>query len=85
VRAVEAESDGVVGQGLGLLDPAELRLGIDEAPDEPGAGEPVGPERLARDPGAAAQRRSNSERELLTEAEKTFDLLYEAYYPAPKS
>jgi hypothetical protein len=32
-----------------------------------------------------AQRRSNSERELLTEAEKTFDLLYEAYYPAPKS
>jgi hypothetical protein len=32
-----------------------------------------------------AQRRSNSERELLMEAEKTFDLLYEAYYQAPKS
>ena len=30
-----------------------------------------------------AQRRSNSEKELLTEAEKTFDLLYEAYYPPP--
>ena len=32
-----------------------------------------------------AQRRSNSERELITEAEKTFDLLYEAYYQAPKN
>ena len=32
-----------------------------------------------------AQRRSNSERELLGEAEKTFDLLYEAYYQAPKA
>ena len=32
-----------------------------------------------------AQRRSASERELLAEAEKTFDLLYEAYYQAPKS
>jgi hypothetical protein len=31
-----------------------------------------------------AQRRSNSEKELLAEAEKTFDLLYEAYYPPPK-
>jgi len=32
-----------------------------------------------------AQRRSNTEKELLTEAEKTFDLLYEAYYPPPKN
>jgi hypothetical protein len=32
-----------------------------------------------------AQRRSNSEAELLAEAEKTFDLLYEAYYTPPKS
>jgi hypothetical protein len=32
-----------------------------------------------------AQRRSNSETELLAEAEKTFDLLYEAYYQPPKS
>jgi hypothetical protein len=32
-----------------------------------------------------AQRRSNSEKELLAEAEKTFDLLYEAYCPAPKN
>ncbi|HSA88996.1 MAG TPA: chromate resistance protein ChrB domain-containing protein [Burkholderiales bacterium] len=32
-----------------------------------------------------AQRRSNSEKELLAEAEKTFDLLYEAYYPAPRT
>lgn len=32
-----------------------------------------------------AQRRSNSEGELVAEAEKTFDLLYEAYYQAPKS
>ena len=32
-----------------------------------------------------AQRRSNDEKELLTEAEKTFDLLYEAYYPTPKN
>jgi hypothetical protein len=31
-----------------------------------------------------AQRRSNSETELLAEAEKTFDLLYEAYYQPPK-
>ena len=31
-----------------------------------------------------AQRRSNSEKELLAEAEKTFDLLYEAYYQGPK-
>jgi hypothetical protein len=31
-----------------------------------------------------AQRRSNSEAELLAEAEKTFDLLYEAYFEAPK-
>jgi hypothetical protein len=31
-----------------------------------------------------AQRRSSSERELLAEAEKTFDLLYEAYYQPPK-
>ena len=32
-----------------------------------------------------AQRRSNSETELLAEAEKTFDLLYEAYYQPPKT
>jgi hypothetical protein len=32
-----------------------------------------------------AQRRSNSEAELLSEAEKTFDLLYEAYYQPPKN
>jgi hypothetical protein len=32
-----------------------------------------------------AQRRSTSETELLAEAEKTFDLLYEAYYQAPKN
>jgi hypothetical protein len=32
-----------------------------------------------------AQRRSNSESELLAEAEKTFDLLYEAYYQPPKT
>ena len=32
-----------------------------------------------------AQRRSNSENELLAEAEKTFDLLYEAYYPPLKN
>jgi hypothetical protein len=32
-----------------------------------------------------AQRRSNSEKELLAEAEKTFDLLYEAYYPPHKN
>jgi hypothetical protein len=32
-----------------------------------------------------AQRRSNSEKELLAEAEKTFDLLYDAYYPPPKN
>jgi hypothetical protein len=32
-----------------------------------------------------AQRRSTSETELLAEAEKTFDLLYEAYYQPPKA
>jgi hypothetical protein len=32
-----------------------------------------------------AQRRSNSDAELLAEAEKTFDLLYEAYYQPPKN
>ncbi len=32
-----------------------------------------------------AQRRSTSEPELLSEAEKTFDLLYEAYYQPPKT
>jgi hypothetical protein len=32
-----------------------------------------------------AQRRSAGESELLTEAEKTFDLLYEAYYQPPKT
>jgi hypothetical protein len=32
-----------------------------------------------------AQRRSTSEAELLAEAEKTFDLLYEAYDQAPKT
>ena len=32
-----------------------------------------------------AQRRSTSEQELLAEAEKTFDLLYEAYYQPPKN
>jgi hypothetical protein len=32
-----------------------------------------------------ATRRSNSEDELLAEAEKTFDLLYEAYFDAPKN
>jgi len=32
-----------------------------------------------------AQRRSNGEAELVAEAEKTFDLLYEAYYQAPKA
>jgi hypothetical protein len=31
-----------------------------------------------------AQRRSTSETELIAEAEKTFDLLYEAYYQPPK-
>jgi hypothetical protein len=30
-----------------------------------------------------ARRRSNSEEELLSESEKTFDLLYEAYFEAP--
>jgi hypothetical protein len=32
-----------------------------------------------------AMRRSSNETELLAEAEKTFDLLYEAYYQAPKN
>ena len=32
-----------------------------------------------------AQRRSASETELIAEAEKTFDLLYEAYYQPPKT
>ena len=32
-----------------------------------------------------AQRRSTSDAELLSEAEKTFDLLYEAYYQPPKN
>jgi hypothetical protein len=32
-----------------------------------------------------AQRRSSTEAELLGEAEKTFDLLYEAYYQPPKN
>ena len=32
-----------------------------------------------------AMRRSNSDSELLAEAEKTFDLLYEAYYQPPKT
>jgi len=32
-----------------------------------------------------AQRRSTSEAELLAEVEKTFDLLYEAYYQPPKA
>ena len=32
-----------------------------------------------------AMRRSNSDAELLAEAEKTFDLLYEAYYQPPKN
>jgi hypothetical protein len=32
-----------------------------------------------------AQRRANSDSELLAEAEKTFDLLYEAYYQPPRS
>jgi hypothetical protein len=32
-----------------------------------------------------AQRRSTGETELLSEAEKTFDLLYEAYYQPPKT
>jgi len=32
-----------------------------------------------------AQRRSSGETELLAEAEKTFDLLYEAYYQPPKT
>jgi hypothetical protein len=32
-----------------------------------------------------AARRSTNEDELLAEAEKTFDLLYEAYFEAPKS
>jgi hypothetical protein len=32
-----------------------------------------------------AQRRSAGERELIAEAEKTFDLLYEAYYQPPKT
>lgn len=32
-----------------------------------------------------AQRRSNSEAELVREAEKTFDLLFEAYYQPPKN
>jgi hypothetical protein len=32
-----------------------------------------------------AQRRSTSEAELIAEAEKTFDLLYEAYYQPPKA
>ncbi len=31
-----------------------------------------------------AQRRSASDADLLAEAEKTFDLLYEAYFESPK-
>jgi hypothetical protein len=30
-----------------------------------------------------ARRRCNSDEELFTESEKTFDLLYEAYFDAP--
>src|SRR5216683_134927 len=55
MRAIEAESDRARWRRLRLVEPGELRLGIDEAADQPGAGEAVRPKRLARRPGASKQ------------------------------
>ena len=48
-------------------------------------GAPVAEAAGVQTPLQGAQRRSATETELLAEAEKTFDLLYEAYYQPPKS
>ena len=55
MRAFEAEADRVRRRlARRLLEPQQRRLRVDEAPHQPGAGQPVGPERLARHPGAPA-------------------------------
>ncbi len=70
VRALEAEGDAVRRQRLGLLQPGQGRFRVDEAPDQPRAGEPIGPQRLARHPGAAEQRLAGRERGLRLRGKK---------------
>src|SRR4051812_13446458 len=54
VGAVEIEADGVARQRAWRLEPHELRFAVDEAPDQPGARQPVHPWPLAGGPGAPA-------------------------------
>src|SRR5205807_5559450 len=64
MRAIEAKSDRARWRRLRLVEPGERRLGIDEAADQPGAGEAVGPRRMARRPGAPQQALAGAERRL---------------------
>src|SRR5215471_11700900 len=52
--AVEIEAERALGTAARDVDPGEPCLLVDEAPDEPDAGQAVDPEVLARHPSAAA-------------------------------
>jgi len=54
LRAVEVEADGALGLVRRRCDPQETRLRIDEAADQPHAGDAVNPKAPARGPGLAS-------------------------------
>src|SRR3954468_5340356 len=54
VGAVEIEADGMARERARRLEPNELRFAVDEAPDQPGARQPVDPRPLARGPRTSA-------------------------------
>src|SRR5207237_9625523 len=74
VRAVVGAAERAGGRLLVFLEPAKRRLRIDEAPDEPRAGEAVGPGGLARRPGAAQELFARAEGRRLRRGEQK--LLY---------
>src|SRR5207248_1825218 len=70
MRALEREAERPRGELLVLVQPGERRLGIDEAPDQPGAGQPVRPGRLARRPRAAEKFLARARRRLRLRSEE---------------
>src|SRR5690242_4805041 len=64
MRSVVGEADRARGCAFGLLQPYQLRLRVDEAADQPGAGETVRPHRLARCPGSREELLLGAERRL---------------------
>src|SRR6185437_1381327 len=56
LRSIKIEAYGLLRDFLDALQPEKLRLLIDEAANEPGGGDAIDPEPLARYPGAARVR-----------------------------